>query len=156
AGAQRLARHPYYHTYLHFLFWHGARPSEASGLRWGNVDLRRGLAHIRASYHLGQYCKPKTKTAHRTIELHPDTVDHLRAIQPAEHHPPPPVFVTTANTPIEPKHFADHWHDCLRALGLRQRGLYSTKDTAVTIALATKREDVMMWLVQQTGVAYDT
>src|SRR5262245_47166205 len=58
--------------------------------------------------------------------------------------------------PIEPKHFSEHWHDCLRDLGIRPRGLYATKDTAMTVALATGREDVVLWLVNQTGVAVET
>ncbi len=37
--------------------------------------------------------------------------------------------------PIEPNSFLAPWYRCLRALGLRQRGLYTTKDTFVTTAL---------------------
>jgi integrase len=48
-SATRRIAHPHYQAYLHFLFWHGARPSEASGLCWQHVDLKRGLAHIRQS-----------------------------------------------------------------------------------------------------------
>ena len=58
--------------------------------------------------------------------------------------------------PIEPKHFSVKWNEGLRALGLRQRGLYSTKHIFVTLTLATAREDVTMWVVKQTGVAYET
>ena len=67
------------------------------------------------------------------------------------------MFVNTEGKPIEPKHFlVEHWYPCLRALGLRQRGLYCCKDTFVTLALATKRQDVVLWVVEQTGVAYQT
>jgi integrase len=152
----RVRPHPHYHAYLHLLFWHGARPSEASGFRWRHLDLRRGLAFVRESYHMGRYGKPKTKAAKRTIELHPGTVELLRAIKPLRESPEQPVFVTTTGGPIEPKNFSEHWYDCLRALGLRQRGLYATKDTAVSLALATGRDDMMLWLVQQTGVAIET
>jgi integrase len=155
-AAHRLLPHPHYHAYLHFLFWHGARPSEASALRWRHVDLRRGLAYIRESYHMGKYGKPKTKAARRTIELHPDTADLLRALKPLRETPETPVFVTTEGKPIEPKHFSEHWYECLRALGLRQRGLYATKDTAVSLALATGRDDITLWLVEQTGVEIET
>ena len=37
--------------------------------------------------------------------------------------PDTPVFTTTAGKPIEPKTFSEHWYACLRALGLRVRGL---------------------------------
>ncbi len=39
----RLRIHPPYHAYVHFLFWTGMRPSEASGLQWGDVDLDAGV-----------------------------------------------------------------------------------------------------------------
>jgi integrase len=148
--------HPHFHAYLHMLFWHGCRPSEASGFRWPHIDLKRAVAHVRESYHMGNRGKPKTLAARRTIQLHPETVTLLRALQPLRVRPDMPVFLSTTGTPIEPKTFSEHWYDALRILGIRQRGLYATKDTFVTLALSKKREDVMLWLVQQTGVAYET
>src|SRR4030095_16263846 len=57
-------------------------------------------------------------------------------------------------TVIEPKNFSEHWYRCLRVLAFRSRGLYTTKDTAVTTAL---RCGVRIgWLEAQTGVAYAT
>jgi hypothetical protein len=40
--------------------------------------------------------------------------------------PERPVFTATEGEPIEPKTFSEHWYKCLRAPGLRVRGLYST------------------------------
>jgi integrase len=130
------------------------RPSEASGLWWGDVDLDEGLAYIRRSRHLYEYGEPKTKTSLRTIELHPDTVRLLRAIQPLNVEPTTSVFVNTAGTPIEPKNFSEHWYRSFRALGIRPRGLYTTKDTCVTTAI--KRGVKIGWLESQTGVSYAT
>src|SRR5262245_3343922 len=65
-----------------------------------------------------------------------------------------PIFTTTTGTPIEPKTFSKHWYDALRACGIRQRGLYTTKDTFVHVAL--KAGVRIAWLEQQTGVAYAT
>ena len=47
-----------------------------------------------------------------------------------------------------------HWYDCLRALGLRVRGLYCTKDTYVSTALQAVRDP--RWVEKQTGVALST
>jgi hypothetical protein len=45
-------------------------------------------------------------------------------------------------------------YECLRSLGIRQRGLYCTKDTFVTTALSA---DVKIaWLETQTVVSYAT
>ena len=78
----------------------------------------------------------------------------LRDMQPLHVMPDQPVFTTTTGTPIEPKTFSAHWYDCLRALGIRQRGLYATKDTFVTTALEAGVK--IAWLEHQTGVAYAT
>lgn len=152
----RLLPHPHYHAYVHFLFWHGARPSEASGLRWGNIDLAKRHAHVRQSYHMGRYGKPKTRAARRVIELHPDTVQLLRPLQPSPVTPDMPVFTNIEGRPVEPKSLSEHWYECLRALGIRQRGLYATKDTFVTLMLGTNSDKMMMAVVRQTGVALET
>jgi integrase len=143
-----------FHAYAHTLLWNFMRPSEASGLWWGDVDLDEEFAYIRRSWHLYEYGEPKTKTSLRTIELHPDTVRLLRAIQPLHVEPTTSVFVNTTGTPIEPKNFSEHWYRSLRALGIRPRGLYTTKDTCVTTAI--KRGVKIGWLESQTGVSYGT
>ena len=53
---------------------------------------------------------------------------------------------------VEPNSLLPHLCRCLRACGIRVRGLYSTKDTFVSTAL---RVDVRKaWLEAQTGVNY--
>ena len=66
------------------------------------------------------------------------------------------MFVTTTGSPIEPKILqrALVWYRCLRSLGIRQRGLYCTKDTFVTVSLEAGVR--IAWLEQQTGVNYLT
>lgn len=63
-------------------------------------------------------------------------------------------YCTRNYNPIEPKAFSRHWYDCLRALGIRQRGMYCMKDTFVTMALSVGVK--IAWLEAQTGVAYET
>jgi hypothetical protein len=111
---------------------------------------------VRRSYHLYVYNAPKTRSARRTIELLPETVTVrvLRAIEPLHVVSEMPVFTTTHGGPIEPKTFSPHWYDCLRALGLRVRGLYCTKDTYVSRGLQTVRDP--RWVEKRTGVALAT
>jgi integrase len=154
SAASRLLPHAAYHGYLHALFWTGLRPSEASGLQWRDVDLKRGRLHVARSRHLYEYGAPKTRSADRWVELFPESIRLLELLQPLRVAPEVPVFINTLGKPIEPKAFSRHWYDCLRALGIRQRGLYCTKDTFVTTALATGVR--IAWLEQQTGVAYAT
>jgi integrase len=150
----RLRPHPPFHVYVHLLFFSGLRPSEASGLQWGDIDLNRGRLHVTRSRHLYEYGAPKTASADRWVQLFPQTVELLRFIQPLVTTPEMPVFTTTTLTPIEPKTFSAHWYRCLRALGIRQRGLYCTKDTFVTMALSLNAK--IAWLEAHTGVSYAT
>jgi integrase len=151
---RRWLPHPPFHAYVHVLFWNFLRPSEASGLWWGDVDLEEGLVYVRRSRHSYEYGAPKTRSARRTVELHPETAHLLRAVQPVRCEPTTPVFLNTMGTLIEPKNFSEHWYRALRSLGLRMRGLYTTKATAVTPAL--RRGVRIEWLEAQTGVAYAT
>ena len=146
--------HPPYHAFVYVLFWTGLRPSEAAGLQWQDLDLDRGRLHVRRSRHLWEYGAPKTEGARRTVELFPEVVRLLKMIQPLRVTPEMPVFTNTVGQPIEPNSLLPHWYACQRALGIRVRGLYSTKDTFVTTALIAGVK--IAWLEQQTGVAYAT
>ena len=146
--------HPPYHAFVHLLFWTGARPSEAAGLHWDDLDLGAGTARILRSRHLGQERATKTRAAGRVVQLTAETVAVLRAIQPLVVTPDAPVFTNVAGGAIEPKAFAGHWCRCLRALGLPVRGLYATKDTFVSLALTAGVN--VVWLEAQTGVRYET
>jgi integrase len=146
--------HLAYHVYLHLLFWSGMRPSEGAGLQIQDVDLDRGTATVRRSRHLWTYGEPKTSSARRTVQLFPETVRLLRALQPLRVEPTMPVFHNTRGGPIEPNSLLPHWYAAQRACGIRVRGLYSTKDTFVTTALDAGVK--IAWLEQQTGVNYAT
>lgn len=154
ADGPRLQPHPPYHAFVHFLFWTGARPSEAAGLRWGDVDLEAGVVRIVRSRHLWEDSAPKTAQAARTVELLPETTRVLRAMQPLRVTPDIPVFVNTNGAPLEPNSFLRPWYACLGALGIRQRGLYAMKDTYISTAMTAGVNTA--WLEAQTGVRYET
>ena len=154
AGGYVLQRHPAYHAYLHLLFSSGMRPSEAAGLQGQDVDLGRATAAVRRSRHLWSYGEPKTTSARRIVQLFPETVRLLRALQPLRVDPAMPVFPHTGGGPLEPNSLLPHWYAAQRACGIRVRGLYATKDTFVTTALDANQP--IAWLEQQTGVTYAT
>ena len=150
----RMRVHPPFYAFVHTLFWTGMRPSEAAALRWGDVDLETRVVRIVRSRHLYEESAPKTAQAMRTVELFPETARLLRTMEPLRVTPDTHVFVTTAGQPIEPKAFSTHWYRCLRALGIRVRGMYATKDTYISTALTAGVNPA--WLEAQTGVRYET
>jgi integrase len=154
-------QHPAFHAFVFFLRWHGARPSEAAALTWDNVDLRKSIAFIRASFHYGAVGAPKTRTAKRSIELHPEMVELLRALRPLRPEPGAIVFPNLDGHRIRNATFWGTWTRCLQDCRIRHRGIYALKDTFVTHTLATAEESgeverLTAWLVRQTGVRLDT
>ncbi len=109
------------------------RPSEASGLNWGDIDLANARAHVRRSYNSGALGKPKTQSSRRTVMLPPEVVEVLSQIQPLHVSPDDPVFVNRDGLRIDRKHFSPTWNGCLRAAGVRLRGIYACKDTCITL-----------------------
>jgi hypothetical protein len=63
------------------------------------------------------------------------------------------VFTNTRSEPIEPNSLLRHWYACQRALEIRVRGLYSTKDT---LSAPLRAGVKIAWLERQTGVSYAT
>jgi integrase len=116
------------------------RPSEAAGLQAGDVDLERRGLEVRRSRHLYENSATKTKRAQRHVELLPETVRVLRAVLSLCIAPTSPVFVNTVGRQLEPRAFLPHWYACLRALGIRPRGIYSCKDTYISTVLPLNRD----------------
>ncbi len=75
---------PAYRTLVATALYTGMRLSELLGLRWDDVDLDRGLIHVRAQLsraHAGapaQRVPPKTRAGHRQIPLAPQLTALLR------------------------------------------------------------------------------
>jgi integrase len=76
AAGARLRAHPSYVVFVHLMFWSGMRPSEAAGLQRQDVDLVRGLVHVRRSRHLWEYGDTKTEGC-----------PSIRALVPADRRP---------------------------------------------------------------------
>jgi integrase len=122
--AQSARRHPSFHAIIQLLFFTGMRPSEASGLQWGDLDLDHQRLHVRRSRHLYEYGDPKTASAERSVQLLPETVVILRDLRAADADDHAPVFLNTAGNPVEPKVLHRHWQRALEELRIRHRGLY--------------------------------
>jgi integrase len=57
----------------------GLRSSELRGLRWSDVDFKKGVLHVRQrADRYGVIGKPKSKAGHRTVPLGPQVINALR------------------------------------------------------------------------------
>jgi integrase len=55
------------------------RSSELRGLRWSDVDFKKGVLHVRQrADRYGVIGKPKSKAGHRTVPLGPQVINRLR------------------------------------------------------------------------------
>ena len=88
--ASKTSRNKKLYTYLLVLIHTGMRPSEAAGLKWGEVDLDARLAKL-----------PVTKTEMRYVPLTEMVVDELRAIRPDDPDKGMPVFLPKDNNKIK-------------------------------------------------------
>jgi integrase len=115
---------------------------------------------VRHSFVLGALGEPKTTTAERTIELHPEMLTLLRAIRPLRPEPGAIVFPNLEGRRVRSESFTEIWGDALLACRIRHRGIYCLKDTFVTETLKAEEsgevERLTAWLVRQTGVRLDT
>jgi integrase len=123
---------------MYFLFWTGARPSEAAALRLGDVDLTSGTFTIRRSRHLGEENAPKTPGSTRTKELLPNLLDVLTAMPARLHGSDEEYFFTNSKGgPIDPNEIRKrYWYGVLSALKIRPRKFYCTKHTFITAMLS--------------------
>ena len=129
-------RKPHYFAFVYVLYFTGLRTAEAIGLRWGNVDLRRGRLSIDLSRTLGEDNAPKTKRSQRTIPLRPEVVAVLRGLRRLRLNESMFVFTTNAGTPLDEERFVEkHWRAALRATGIRPRKFYATRHTFITQTL---------------------
>ena len=155
SGVAHKRFHPPFHAFVHLLFWTGMRPSEATGLHWGDVDLERGVVMIRRSRSKGKENPTKTSSAARAVELTGETTRLLERIRPLGVTPDASVFLNTDGRPLHQDSFLQNiWHPLLRELRIRPRGLYSCKDTFISLALTAGVN--VVWLEGQTGVSYQT
>ena len=135
---------------LHALL-HGHRPSEAVALRVRSLDLGSGTLFVERSRSLGVEAAPKTAAAARVVRLTPRNVELLRHLIELRAEPADHVFKNTLRDPIDQRSFYRIFCSAQRAIGIRIRELYATKDTCVSTALT--RGVNLAWLSEQTGVS---
>jgi integrase len=132
-----LDRKPFYYPFVFLLFHTGMRPSEATALRWENVDLRHQILTIRRSRYCGGEGAPKTAGSERTIRLLPDVCECLRGLMLLNASADDYVFTNAVTGgPLNQGEWArEFWHRPLRGQNIRHRKFYATRHTFISNAL---------------------
>jgi integrase len=139
------------YAFVYFRFYTGSRPSEATALKWGTVDLTNGKATFALSRHLGEENAPKTRASRRTITLLPNVVELLKTILPLRVEPNRYVFTDGQGKPIDQSEFARGFQAVLRVLKIRPRPFYNLRHTYISVALTLGCNQ--KWIAEQTGTS---
>ena len=143
---------PFYYPLAYMLFFTGMRPSEALGLCWGDVDLRRGELSISKSRYLGAESGTKTEGSERVIKLHPSVVDVLKVIKPLHVTEDSPVFLNHDGEPVDFHTWrAKIWYRALRAKEVRVRKPYTMRHTFISVGLTHGVK--IKWLAEYCGTS---
>ncbi len=153
-GSYREGVHFPYYAFLFTLFYTGLRPSEAVALRLRSLDLAAGTLFVERSRSLKSESAPKTSAAARVVRLTARNVEVLKQVIELRAEPDDYVFKNSLGRPIDQRSFYKIFCAAQRALGIRLRDLYATKDTYVSVALT--RGVNLTWLSEQTGVMEST
>ncbi len=138
---------------VYLLFWSGMRPSEATALRWGDVDLIAGKADVTKSRHLGFEAAPKTKGSRRTVRLLPTVVELLAFIKPL-HVTEDDYVISQGGKPLDASAWRKrHWNKALRAREIRPRKFYAMRHTYISVALSHNVN--IKWLAEQCGTSVE-
>jgi len=147
----RSNRPPQAYAFVYFRFWTGTRPSEATALKSGSVDLLSGKAMLSLSRHLGEENATKTRASRRTISLLPNVTYLLKSILPLRVEPNSYVFTDGQGKPIDQSEFARGFQAVLRVLKIRPRPFYNTRHTFISVALTLGCNQ--KWLAEYTGTS---
>ncbi|MEQ9671300.1 tyrosine-type recombinase/integrase [Coleofasciculus sp. G2-EDA-02] len=125
----------YYTDYVRFLFWTGARTSEAIALKWKHINP--GLEYIIFCEALVNRQVKDTKTHKpRRFPLNQSLKLLLSNICPDPINPDQLVFRSKEGLAIDPHNFLNRaWRSILVQAGIRYRPQYSTRHTFITLCL---------------------
>lgn len=125
--AAKNSRNEKLYHYLLLLMHTGMRPSEAAGLKWGEVDLEARLIHLSL-----------TKTDMRYVPLSQKAVETLQSIRPADTLATMPVFLppTSASSKqlkdMPNLHFRKAYDNARKKAGLADVHLHDLRHTAAS------------------------
>lgn len=142
---------------VHTLYFTGMRPSELTALKIRDVELGKngaGRLFVRSSRVLRREGPTKTARSMRIVAIDEATCAIIATLIPLHADSAAYLFRAPEGGPIDQDKLNRIFCNAERALGIRIRGLYATKDTFCSLYLSRKGR--LEWLSEQTGVAEGT
>lgn len=135
-----------------FAFWTGLRTSELIALKWEDINLKDGLAHIRnVRTRTGDKDHPKTSSSIRQIELLPPAKNAL-LLQKKHTGDKGDIFLDP-QTNLPWKHDGPlrktGWKNALVKAGVKYKKPYCTRHTFASLVLSSGANP--MWVAKQLG-----
>lgn len=132
----------------------GMRPSEATGLEWGHVELSgEGMIQIHQSHTEGEVNATKTVASERTIApISPRLLRVLADARPLHAKATDPVFVGPTGRRINQERFrARKFVRAIAALKVRprKRPVYNLRHTFISLALSARQP--VQWVAEYIG-----
>ena len=141
-----------YTSFYEVAFFTGLRVGEMIGLRWEDLELSKGIGHIRTTITSGREKTPKTAGSIRTIDLHPRALGALIRHKASK-------LAGTKRVFIDQKNKADYrngdglrkyvWKPALEKAGIKYRYPYQCRHTYASMMLSQGK--VPMWVAKQMG-----
>lgn len=123
----------------------GLRQGEVLGLRWGDIDLQRGVLQVRRQLHRDKtYGTPKARSRRRidlaapelrALAAHKARRDELRRLQGEAYEDQDLVFSTDRGRPLIWRNVTRAFKRLLRAAGLRDIRFHDLRHTNATLLL---------------------
>jgi integrase len=126
----------------------GLRPGELLALGWEDVDLDRGVLHVRRALSEGEFTEPKTKRSRRRIDLSAGSIASLRRHRTRQleermaraglwqDHGLGLVYPSSVGTPLSHRNVVRSFKAVLRCAGLPDViRLYDLRHTCATLLL---------------------
>lgn len=129
-------RQPQYLPLFASVFLAGMRPSEACGLRWGDIDLDTGEVTIARPLASREQTRGKTSKSLRQIRVSDRLLELYRWSKPAWVDASQLVSLNRYRKPVDSSQFGRmNFGRCCAETGLRYRAFYCGRHTFISLAL---------------------
>ncbi len=134
-------------AFLAVAFFTGMRTGEQLALLWEDIDFKEKTITINKSLNeLGEITSPKNKPSVREVDLLEPVEKILKELKESEPATKKFVFI---DMPKRSSIFQRHFKTLLKALGLKDRKLYTTRHTFASLMLSQGEEP--MWVSKTLG-----